>query len=74
VPRRSWFDDRSEITRLSPIAGDQWVALHTLVKWEYANIAISDERANALGNDGWELVAFDNRGNGMDAYFKRPKR
>jgi hypothetical protein len=46
-----------------------------LVKWEYRSVAASDEQYNQLGSEGWELVAFQSRGNaGTYAHFKRPKR
>jgi len=59
----------------SQLTGEEKDKEPALVKWEYKYIVHSEERFNKLGNDGWELVAFEDRGKtGTYAHFKRPKR
>lgn len=57
-------------------AGAQGEKVREYPKWEYKFIAsTTGAELNALGKDGWELVAIEprNGNNGTTYYFKRPR-
>jgi hypothetical protein len=58
----------------SRTSGQENAANAGRVKWEYKMLAHSEDRLNAAGNDGWELVTIEHRENlGNVAYLKRSK-
>jgi ATP-dependent Clp protease ATP-binding subunit ClpC len=53
----------------------QRVALRSVRRWEYhVEDGLDPDRLEALGSDGWELVAAVPRGEGVQLVFKRPAR